>query len=197
VRVEGQELNEAILARGVSAFLATVEGQGRSFYVHSVDRRLSLRFQVSEDDLNGARDGDWAIARITRYPDAQRAGTARVERRLDPDRPLELACESAIARAALPTTFSAEALREAEAYGDRIDPRELQARGRVDLRNVALVTIDGDDARDFDDAVHARSPRAAGACWSRSPTSATTCGPARRSTPRRASAARASTSRTA
>ena len=88
---------EAILARGVSAFLATVEGQGRTFYVHSVDRRLSLRCQVPEENLNGARAGDWVIARITRYPDAQRTGTARVERRLDPDRPLELACESAIA----------------------------------------------------------------------------------------------------
>jgi ribonuclease R len=146
---------EAILARGVSAFLATVEGQGRSFHVHSVDRRLSLRFQVPDDQLNGARDGDWVIARITRYPDAQRAGTARVERRLDPDRPLELACESAIARAALPTGFSVEALREAEAYGERIDPREAQAPGRVDLRGLPLVTIDGDDARDFDDAVYA------------------------------------------
>jgi len=144
---------ESVLARGVSAFLATVEGHGRTCHVHSVDRRLSLRLHVPEEHLNGARAGDWVIARITRYPDAQRTGSARIERRLDPDRPLELACESAIARSSLPTDFSGEALREAEAYGEHIDPRE--ARGRVDLREMPLVTIDGETARDFDDAVFA------------------------------------------
>ena len=108
---------------------------------------------MTEDQLAGARPGDWVIARITRYPDAARGGLAKVERRLDPDRPLELAIESAIARVDLPTGFTGEALKEAEAYGERIDPRE--ARGRVDLRELPLVTIDGDDARDFDDAVYA------------------------------------------
>ena len=144
---------EAVLARGVSAFLATVEGSGRAHYVHAVDRRLGLRCHVTEDQLAGARPGDWVIARITRYPDAARGGLAKVERRLDPDRPLELAIESAIARVDLPTGFTGEALKEAEAYGERIDPRE--ARGRVDLRELPLVTIDGEDARDFDDAVYA------------------------------------------
>jgi ribonuclease R len=78
---------------------------------------------------------------------------AEVVRRLDPERPLEMATETAIARYALPVEFSAAALREAEAYGERIDSRE--SRGRVDLRSLPLVTIDGADARDFDDAVHA------------------------------------------
>lgn len=146
---------DAVLARGVSDFLATVEGQGRSAQVHSVDRRLALRCGVAEGDLGGARPGDWVIARIIRYPDAQRPGTARVERVLDPDRSLELACESAIARATLPVGFSAEAEREAQAFGEQIDQRE--ARGRIDLRGLPLVTIDGDDARDFDDAVYAEA----------------------------------------
>ena len=144
---------EKILARGVTAFLGTVEAVGRTLFVHSVDRRLSLRCLVPSDKLGDARAGDWVIARITRYPDAQRTAMAEVVRRLDPERPLEMATETAIARYALPVEFSAAALREAEAYGERIDPRE--SRGRVDLRSLPLVTIDGADARDFDDAVHA------------------------------------------
>jgi len=144
---------EAVLARGVSAFLATVEGSGRAHYVHAVDRRLALRCHVAEEHLGGARAGDWVIARITRHPDGLRSGVAKVEKKLDPDRPLELAIESAIARFDLPAGFSGEALKEAEAYGERIDPRE--ARGRIDLRALPLVTIDGEDARDFDDAVYA------------------------------------------
>jgi len=150
---------EKILARGVTAFLGTVEATGRTLFVHSVDRRLSLRCLVPPDKLGGARAGDWVIARITRYPDAQRTAMAEVLRKLDPERPLEMATETAIARYSLPLEFGATALREAEAYGERIDPRE--ARVRVDLRDLPLVTIDGEDARDFDDAVYAE-PHAKG-----------------------------------
>jgi ribonuclease R len=144
---------EAILARGVTSFLGTVEISGRTAFVHAVDRRLALRCLVPPESLGGVRAGDWVIARITRYPDGQRGGVAQIEQRLDPERPLEMACSTAVARFNLPVGFSGEALQEAEAYGERIDPS--QARGRVDLRDMPLVTIDGEDARDFDDAVYA------------------------------------------
>ena len=65
---------------------------------------------------------------------------------------MELATETAIARFDLPTEFSAAALSEAHAWGDRVDPAE--ADRREDLRTLPLVTIDGDDAKDFDDAVY-------------------------------------------
>jgi len=152
-RLSGQL--QAVLGHGVESFLGTVEVSGRSVYVHSVDRRLSLRCLVSANHVDGARAGDWVIARITRYPTPNRLASAQIIRRLDPDRPLEMACESAIARSALPVEFDGEALREAEAYGERIDPRE--SAGRVDLRELPLVTIDGEDARDFDDAVCAEA----------------------------------------
>ena len=143
---------EEVVSRGVSAFLATVEVQGRSAWVNSADRRLQLRCAVAHADLNGARAGDWVIARITRHATQLQAAQARVEKRLDPDRPVELATETAIARFDLPHEFSAAALREAQAWGDRVDPAE--ADRREDLRTLPLVTIDGEDARDFDDAVY-------------------------------------------
>ncbi|MGH7328321.1 MAG: ribonuclease R, partial [Polyangiaceae bacterium] len=84
---------------------------------------------------------------------------ARIQKRLDPDRPVELATESAIARFDLPNEFPAASLRQAQAFGDRVDPKE--AARRIDLRDLSLVTIDGEDARDFDDAVYAE-PHAEG-----------------------------------
>ena len=143
---------EEVVSRGVSAFLGTVEVQGRSAWVNSADRRLQLRCSVSHADLNGARAGDWVIARITRHATHVSSAQARVEKRLDPDRPVELATETAIARFDLPHEFSPTALREAQAWGDRVDPAE--ADRREDLRTLPLVTIDGEDARDFDDAVY-------------------------------------------
>jgi ribonuclease R len=144
---------EQVLSRGVTAFLGTVEVQGRSVWVNAADRRLQLRSAVATQDLNGARQGDWVIARITRHAGSASVAQARIEKRLDPDRPVELATESAIARFDLPYEFPAAALREAQAFGDRVDSRE--AASRVDLRELPLVTIDGEDARDFDDAVYA------------------------------------------
>jgi len=150
---------EEVLSRGVNAFLGTVEVQGRNAWVNAADRRLQLRGAVAPQDLNGARHGDWVIARITRHAGSASVATARIVRRLDPDRPVELATESAIARFDLPYDFPAAALREAQAFGDHVDPREAAAR--IDLRELPLVTIDGEDARDFDDAVYAE-PHAGG-----------------------------------
>ncbi len=150
---------EQVLSRGVNAFLGTVEVQGRSAWVSSVDRRLQVRCAVAPQDLHGARHGDWVIARITRHAGSTSPALARIEKCLDPDRPVELATESAIARFDLPYEFPAEALREAQAFGDHVDSRE--AASRLDLRELPLVTIDGEDARDFDDAVYAE-PHAGG-----------------------------------
>jgi len=144
---------EQVISRGVTAFLGTIEIQGRNAWVNAADRRLQLRCAVAPQDLHGARHGDWVIARITRHAGSASAAQARIEKRLDPDRPVELATESAIARFDLPCEFPAAALREAQAFGDHVDPRE--AASRVDLRELPLVTIDGEDARDFDDAVYA------------------------------------------
>ncbi len=150
---------EQVVEHGVNAFLGTLEVLGRTAWVTAADRRLQLRCSVAHDALNGARNGDWVIARITRHGGAAAPAHARIEKRLDPDRPVELATEAAIARFDLPHSFSANALREAQAWGDRVDPRE--AEGREDLRDLPLVTIDGEDARDFDDAVYAE-PHPAG-----------------------------------
>jgi ribonuclease R len=144
---------QEITGRGVNAFLGTVEIQGKSAWVNAVDRRLQLRCSVSLNDLGNARNNDWVIARITRHAKENAPPQARVLKRLDPDRPVELSTESAIARFELPHEFSAAALREAAAFGDKVDPSEIA--NRADIRNLPLVTIDGDNAKDFDDAVYA------------------------------------------
>jgi ribonuclease R len=146
---------EQVLERGVTAFLGTVQFEGRSAWVSAADRRLQLRCAVAHQDLHAARDGDWVIARITRHAGAASHAHGVIEKRLDPDRPVELATESAIARYDLPHEFPGGALREARAFGEQVDAREAAAR--VDLREVPLVTIDGEDARDFDDAVFAEA----------------------------------------
>jgi len=131
---------DAVLERGVSAYLGTVEMQGRNAWVNAADRRLQLRCAVAPADLQGARGGDWVIARVTRHAGSASAAQAVVVKRLDPDRPVELATESAIARFDLPHEFTPAALREAQAYGAHVDPREADTR--EDLRGLIVAIAD-------------------------------------------------------
>jgi ribonuclease R len=159
---------EKVVEHATKAFVGTVEILGRTAFVTAADRRIGMRCLVPPAELGGARHGDWVIAAVTRYaaqgvPPQDRHGgappQARIVKRLDPEKPVEVACEAAIARFDLPKEFSREAIREAEAYGEQVDPAE--AAQRIDLRGLPLVTIDGDDAKDFDDAVYAE-PHAKG-----------------------------------
>ena len=141
--------------RIVHAFLATAEAAGRDLYVNSAERKLNLRCVVPPEQRAGARGGEWVIARLLKAPVLGRAGIAHIEKVLDPARSVELATEAAIARYDLPVEFPSEVLREARAFGQQVDPAE--AERRIDLRAMPLVTIDGEDARDFDDAVFAEA----------------------------------------
>jgi ribonuclease R len=142
-----------VLQRGVQSFLATVEpGRRGALCVRAADQRLALLCRVM-DASPEIRVGDWVIASMLRYPEDGREGEARIVQRLDPERSVEMATEAAIARFGLPVEFSVAALREAADWGKNVDAAE--AAQRVDLRAVPLVTIDGEDARDFDDAVYA------------------------------------------
>lgn len=151
---QGRYLGELleVLERGVQAFLGVVEAAHRSLLVRAADQRLGFACRVVANDA-GARAGDWVIARLVRYGRERELGEASIVRLLDPDRPVEMATEAAIARFGLPVDFPSEALQEARRYGQAIDPQE--AARREDLRALPLVTIDGEDARDFDDAVYA------------------------------------------
>jgi ribonuclease R len=150
---------EKVIEHATKAFVATLEVHGRTAFATAADRRIGMRCLVPPAELGDARHGDWVIAAVTRYPGAGSTPTARVLKRLDPEKPVELACEAAIARFNLPQDFSPEAIREAEGYGAEVDPAE--SAKRVDLRGLPLVTIDGEDAKDFDDAVYAE-PHAKG-----------------------------------
>jgi ribonuclease R len=150
-RYSGEVL--AVVERGVQAFLATVEaGYRGALIVRAADRRFGAPCRVTDNEL-GAEVGDWVIARLSRYPQNGEQGEARIERLLDPERAVDLASEAAIARYGLPVDFSDAALAEAQRYGKSVASAALA--DRTDLRSLPLVTIDGEDARDFDDAVYA------------------------------------------
>ncbi|MGM0415463.1 MAG: ribonuclease R [Thermodesulfobacteriota bacterium] len=92
-----------------------------------------------------------ARLKISTYPAGGRAGTANLLEVLGPEGDPHVDILTAAARVGLPLHFSDEAQREAAALSSEVE--ELECEGRTDLRHIPFVTIDGADAKDFDDAV--------------------------------------------
>jgi hypothetical protein len=176
-----------VLERGVQAFLGTIEAAQRGLAVRAADQRLGLQCVVVDNPVQ-ARAGDWVIARVLRTRKTGRRARRASSSAWIPSGRCRWPRRRRSRASACRWTSPAAALREAAQWGKSVDPAE--AAQRTDLRALPLVTIDGADAKDFDDAVYAERLEGGGfGCWSRLPTSATTCAPAARSIPRRARAA--------
>ena len=117
------------------------------------DPRLTQDVLVPLDKVQQARPGQIVVVRIDKPPTMTRGPVGEIIAVLGQADEPGIATDMAIFAHQLPVEFPDEALSEARAFGEAIDP-EI-AKRRVDLRELALVTIDGADARDFDDAVYA------------------------------------------
>ncbi len=117
------------------------------------NRRISHRVVVPREAIGDARHGDLAVVEIVEQPSRSRDPVGRVLRVLPESGGADTAIELAIASHGLSHEFSPEALAEARKFGREVTAPT--AAGREDLRSLPLVTIDGEDARDFDDAVWA------------------------------------------
>ncbi|HXR63017.1 MAG TPA: ribonuclease R [Rudaea sp.] len=119
------------------------------------DRRLHQDVLIPPGKDAGARSGQIVVAEITQPPNAQRGPIGEVVSVLGDRLSPSLVVEMAIASHGLPQEWPPETLLEAGQVEPRVTKEE--AAGRVDLRKTPLVTIDGADARDFDDAVFAET----------------------------------------
>src|SRR6202795_2920252 len=116
--------------------------------------------QVSMRDRHGAEDGDPVIVEVTKRPQGETAAHGRIVEVLEDLRPSDLAARFAILRHDLPQEFPPEVIGAADRFAP--DVQAADREGREDLRDMPLVTIDGEDAKDFDDAVYAESLRGGG-----------------------------------
>jgi ribonuclease R len=116
--------------------------------------------EVAARDRHGAEDGDPVVVEVTKRPQGETAAHGRIVEVLEDLRPSDLAARFAILRHDLPQEFPPEVILEANRFASEVQAADIQ--GRVDLRDMPLVTIDGDDAKDFDDAVYAEALRGGG-----------------------------------
>jgi ribonuclease R len=115
---------------------------------------------VAMRDRHGAEDGDNVIVEVTKRPQGEAAAHGRIVEVLENLRPSDLAARFAILRHDLPQEFPPEVVSAANRFAPDVQAADWQ--GREDLREMPLVTIDGEDAKDFDDAVYAEALRGGG-----------------------------------
>jgi ribonuclease R len=159
VRVEhGREADRAegrivrVLSRGSERIVGRydVDDTGRGFVV-PFDRRLLIDMHVPSGDSMGASPGEMVTAEITRFPTATRPALGRVVEILGPLDAPGVDTQVVIRKYSLPDTHGDEAIAEARRLGNAVRERDL--KGRTDFRSWQTVTIDGEHARDFDDAI--------------------------------------------
>lgn len=146
---EGQVIR--ILKRANELVVGTFEG-GRAFgFVVPDDKRLGHDIFIPAEAKGNAREHDKVVAEITRWPEPRRNPEGRVIEVLGPKDAPGTDILSIVRKHQLPEAFPPQVLAEAEGIPLVISPQEYE--NRRDLRDVVMVTIDGEDAKDLDDAV--------------------------------------------
>ncbi len=114
--------------------------------------KISHRILVGKGAAGGARPGQIVVAEILDYPTHVEQATGRIVRIIGAPNKKGIATDIAIQSHAIPTEWPKSVRQEIRKFGKTVPT--AAKRGRVDLRDINLMTIDGADARDFDDAVY-------------------------------------------
>ena len=149
-RAEGRVVE--ILERGAQIVVGRfdVEGSGLGF-VQPFDKRLSSDIQIPRADTMQARAGDMVTVEVTRWPTPTRGPLGRVLEVLGDINDPGVDTEIILRKYNIPDEHGPEAVEEARRIGSEV--REKDLKGRTDFRDRTVVTIDGEHARDFDDAI--------------------------------------------
>ncbi len=150
-RMEGEVVQ--IVERAVSQLVGTFESHETFGFVTPDDKRINRDIFVPQGSFGGAVTGMKVVARITNYPEGRAAAQGEIVEVLGHKNDPGVDILSIIRKHQLPESFPDDVMEEAEAAPDAITEEEIVSQGRRDLRGKTVVTIDGEDAKDLDDAV--------------------------------------------
>jgi len=146
-----------IIERSSNPIIGRLLQEGGIWLVAPEDKRYGQDVLIPKHAIGAARSGQVVVVELTEPPALFGQPVGRVKEVLgeidDPGMEIEIA----VRKYGVPHEFSDEALALARTLPEGVRPADK--RDRVDLTDIALVTIDGADARDFDDAVYCESAR--------------------------------------
>jgi len=151
-RMEGEVVR--IATRAVTQVVGTFDNHEAYGFVQPDDKRINRDIFIPREHFKGAVTGQKVVARIVTYPEGRSAATGEIVEILGHQNDPGVDILSIIRKHQLPEGFPDEVMEEAEAAPETITEEEITRQGRRDLRDRVIVTIDGEDAKDLDDAVN-------------------------------------------
>lgn len=148
-RREGEIIR--IIERGNRTIIGTYEDSRNFGFVVADDKRISQDIYIPKSERNGAKTGQIVIVEITEWPDKRRNPEGRIAEILGNKGEKGIDILTIIKKYGLPEEFPGDVEDFADRIPDSIPEGEYSRR--EDLRNLRMVTIDGEDAKDLDDAV--------------------------------------------
>ncbi|MBY0097028.1 ribonuclease R [Mesobacillus maritimus] len=140
-----------IVERGVQQVVGTYTESRHFGFVIPDDKKFASDIFIPKEASGGAVEGHKVVVKLTSYPDGRKSAEGEVISILGHKNDPGVDILSVIHKHGLPTEFPADVLEQANETPDEIDENELA--NRRDLRDEVIVTIDGADAKDLDDAV--------------------------------------------
>ncbi|MDP4282635.1 MAG: ribonuclease R [Bacteroidota bacterium] len=151
-KTEGQVVE--ILKRNKKQFVGTIEVSRNFSFLTPDNPSMPIDIFIPMSALNGARNGQKVIARITEWPPQSENPFGEVIQVLGKPGDNDVEMDSILAEFEFPLSFSSVTENEAEKIPSRIEEKEIH--DRKDFREVLTFTIDPADAKDFDDALSFR-----------------------------------------
>jgi len=129
-------------------------------YVRADNPKIQHDISIEPDKLNGAKPGQIVVVEITAQPDRNQRPTGVIKEVLGDHLAPGMEIDVAMRSHNIPFQWPEDVLQQSRKFGAEV--REEDKVDRIDLRQLPFVTIDGEDARDFDDAVYCEKKRSGG-----------------------------------
>jgi len=141
-----------VLERAHERIVGKLHIEGEVGFVEADNRRITHEIIVPGSELGGAVEGDIVVVELMVQPSRRTQAVGRIVEVIGAHLAPGMETDVAIRSHEIPVDWPEEVLRQIEGLSEEVP--DHQKEGRTDLRDLPLVTIDGEDARDFDDAVY-------------------------------------------
>jgi ribonuclease R len=154
-KIEGQIVE--ILSRARTNFVGTISLSGKVGFLVPDDVTIPMDIMILKESLKGAKNGEKVVVKMTDWPEHAKNPLGEVVEVLGKPGDNEVEMKSILVNHNFPLSFPKAAEKEASQIKETISNEEI--KNRRDFRDVFTITIDPEDAKDFDDAISLRKEK--------------------------------------
>ncbi|MFA4851992.1 MAG: ribonuclease R [Bacteroidales bacterium] len=148
-KTEGEVVE--IIKRAKTRFVGILQVSGKFAFLVPDNTSMAVDIFIPGENLNGAKDGEKVLAEILEWPKNAKNPFGNIIHILGKPGDNNVEMNSILAEFGFPLSFSKEVIQESDKIQDKIPEKEIKSRR--DFRSAVTITIDPEDAKDFDDAL--------------------------------------------